>query len=163
MDNNYIKVVVEGKNVNNYIKWLICQKINIINLNVIRHNKLELMVSYKDYKQLDKYSTTYKITIIKKYGILNIFEVIKRNSFIFASIILAIVFLYFLSNVIFSIDVIYNDQDIILKIKDELKKYGIEKYKLKNATPYDLMGVYEKSGADTNGFFQSFFDGKVII
>ena len=101
MDNNYIKVFVEGKNVNNYIKWLISQKINIINLNVIRHNKLELIVSYKDYKKLDKYSKTYKITILNKYGILNIFEVIKRNSFIFVFIILAIVFLYFLSNVIF--------------------------------------------------------------
>ena len=136
MDNNYIKVIVEGKNVNNYIKWLISQKINIINLKVIRHNKLELIVSYKDYKELDKYSKTYKITILKKYGILNMFEVFKRNSFIFVPIILAIVFLYFVSNVIFSIDVIYNDQDIILKIKDEMKKYGIEKYKLKKNYKY---------------------------
>ena len=48
------------------------------------------------------------------------------------------------------------------KFFNGLKDY-YEKYKLKNATPYDLMGVYEKSGADTNGFFQSFFDGKVII
>lgn len=136
MDNNYIKVIVEGKNVNNYIKWLISQKINIINLNVIRHNKLELIVSYKDYKQLDKYSKTYKVTILKKYGILKIFEVIKRNSFIFVSIILAIVFLYFLSNVIFSVDVVYNDQDVIEKIKDELKKYGIEKYKFKKDYTY---------------------------
>ncbi|MBE5753968.1 MAG: M1 family metallopeptidase [Clostridiales bacterium] len=43
-----------------------------------------------------------------------------------------------------------------------LKDY-YEKYKFDCATPYDLVGVFEKSGADTNGFFQSFFDGKVII
>ena len=136
MDNNCIKVIVEGKNINNYIKWLIKQKINIINLNVIRHNKLELIVEYKDYKQLSKYSKTYKITMLKKYGILKMFEVIKKNSFIFVSIILAIVFLYFLSNVIFSIEVVYNDQEIVEKMEKELKKYGIEKYKLKKDYTY---------------------------
>ena len=136
MDNNYIKVIVEGKNVNNYIKWLISNKINIINLNVIRHNKLELIVLYKDYKKLNKYSKTYKISIIKKYGILNFIDVIKRNSFIFTSLIFAIVFLYFLSNIIFTIDVIYNDQEIIKIVKSELKKYGIERYKFKKNYTY---------------------------
>ena len=82
MNNNYIKVRVEGRNVNNYIKWLIKQKINIINLNVLGYKKLEVMINYKDYKQLKKYSKTYKITIIKKYGNLKLLEIIKNNSFI---------------------------------------------------------------------------------
>ena len=43
-----------------------------------------------------------------------------------------------------------------------LKEY-YKKFCYKNATPDDLVGIYEKCGADTNGFFQSFFDGKVII
>ena len=38
-----------------------------------------------------------------------------------------------------------------------------ESYKFKNATPDDLVGVYEKTGADSNGFFKSFFNGTVII
>ncbi len=43
-----------------------------------------------------------------------------------------------------------------------LKKYYKE-YCFKNAHPDDLVGAFEKVGADTNGFFQSFFEGKVII
>ncbi len=43
-----------------------------------------------------------------------------------------------------------------------LKRYYKE-YKFKNATPDDLVGVFEKVGADTNGFFDGFFNGKVII
>ncbi len=43
-----------------------------------------------------------------------------------------------------------------------LKNY-FEKFCYKNATPDDLVGIFEKTGADTNGFFKSFFDGKVII
>ena len=143
MDNNYIKVIVEGKNVNNYVKWLIKQKIKIINLNIIRHNKLELIILYKDYKQLNKYSKTYKVTIMKKYGILKLFEVIKKNLFILIPMIFAIVFLYFLSNIIFSVDVIYNDKDIIEKIEKELKKYDIEKYKFKKEYKY-LVKVKEE-------------------
>ncbi len=43
-----------------------------------------------------------------------------------------------------------------------LKKYYSD-YKFKIATPDDLVGAFEKCGTDSNGFFASFFDGKVII
>ena len=42
-----------------------------------------------------------------------------------------------------------------------LKQY-YEKYKFKNATPYDIVGVFEKIGADANGYFESFYLGKEI-
>lgn len=45
---------------------------------------------------------------------------------------------------------------------NSLKKY-YSKYKYLNATPEDLVGAFEKTGADTNGFFDSFFNGKAII
>ncbi|MBE5733504.1 MAG: M1 family metallopeptidase [Clostridiales bacterium] len=48
------------------------------------------------------------------------------------------------------------------KFFNGLKKY-YSNYKFLNAVPDDLVGVYEKLGADTNGFFDSFFSGKVII
>ena len=136
MNDNYIKVKIEGRNVNNYVKWLIKQKINIINLNIIKYNHLEVTINYKDYKYLKKYSKTYKVTIIKKYGPLKIIEILKNNSFILISLVIGIIFLYFLSNVIFSIDVIYNDQEMVELIEKELKKYGIEKFKLKKEYSY---------------------------
>ena len=43
-----------------------------------------------------------------------------------------------------------------------LKRYYND-YSFKNATPYDLVGAFEKIGADTNGFFEGFFDGKVVL
>ncbi len=43
-----------------------------------------------------------------------------------------------------------------------LKKYYNE-YCYKIATPDDLVGCFERVGAGTNGYFESFFDGKVII
>ena len=43
-----------------------------------------------------------------------------------------------------------------------LRTYFTE-YKFKNAVPDDLVGIFERVGADTNGFFDSFFKGKIVI
>ena len=43
-----------------------------------------------------------------------------------------------------------------------LKRYYSE-YKFQNAKPEHLVGVFEKVGADSNGFFESFFNGTAII
>ena len=48
------------------------------------------------------------------------------------------------------------------KFFSALKKY-YETYSFKNATPYDLVGAFEKCGADANGYFKSFFEGKALI
>ena len=98
MNNNYVLVKIEGKNVSNYVKWLIKNKINIINLNVIKPSELNVIIDYKDYSLLTKYSKTYKITILKKYGRLRIFDIIKSNIIIIVCLTLSIFFLYFLSN-----------------------------------------------------------------
>lgn len=48
------------------------------------------------------------------------------------------------------------------KFFNGLKSY-YENNSFKNARPEDLVGAFEKTGADTNGFFDGFFNGKVII
>ena len=136
MDNNYIKVKVVGKNINNYIKWIISKKISIAKLNIINHNELNLIVDYKYYKQLSNYSKTYKVSIIKKYGKLRIIDIIKNNSVILICLVIAICFLYFLSNMIFSVEVLYNDEEIASMIKKELEKYDIKIFKFKKNRNY---------------------------
>ena len=136
MNNNYIKVKIIGKNVNNYLKWLINQKINLINLNVKNHNELELITEYKNYKLLTKYSKTYKAKIIKKYGNLKLLDFLKQNFIVISCIAFAIGLIYFLSNIVFSIDIIYNDQEIVNILKKELDKYNIKKFKYKKNSQY---------------------------
>lgn len=165
MNESYIKVLIEGKNINNYIKWLISKKINIINLNVIKHNKLEIIIYSRDYKLLKKYSKTYKVTIIKKYGTLKIIDFIKKNLIIILSLIIATIFLYFFSNIIFSVDIIYNDKEIIENMEKELKKYGIKKYKLKKEYK-ELNRIKEeilKNNKDTLEWIEIIEDGTKYI
>ena len=141
--NSYIKVKIEGKNVNNYLKWLIKNKISIIKINQIKHNLLEITLDYKYYKLLSKYSKTYKISIIKEYGKISIINKLKNNTNIIIGLFLAIITLYILSNTIFSIDINYNDKKITDKIYQELKKYNIKKYSRKKDYIY-LNKVKEK-------------------
>ncbi len=133
MNNNYIKVSIKGHNVNNYLKWLIKTKINLIKINILNHQELNIIISANDFNILDKYSKTYKITIIKKYGRLRMYNIIKNNIIIISCLILAIFFLYFLSNIIFSIDIISNDIETTKKLSNELSKYGIKKFNFKKS------------------------------
>lgn len=43
-----------------------------------------------------------------------------------------------------------------------LKEY-YKAYKFKNADPYSIVGTYEKLGADVDGFFESFYNGKAVL
>ncbi len=130
MKNNYIKVKIEGKNVNNYLKWLIKKHITIININIIKHNLMEIIIEYSDYKKLLNYSKTYKIKIIQRYGKLKIIDILKNNIHIILGIMVSLIILYLLSNTIFSIDIIYNDKDLVNKINKELEKIKKENEKL---------------------------------
>ena len=136
MSNNYVKVKIVGKNINNYIKWLISKKIDILKLNIIKYNELYLIINYKDLNLLTKYSPSYNVIIVKKYGRLAFFEKVKNNKIILICILVSISFLYFLSNIIFSVDVIYNDHELSTMIKSELEKYDIKKYRLKRNYGY---------------------------
>ena len=134
--NNYILVKIVGRNVNNYIKWLIRNKINIIKLTIVKHNELNIIIDYKDFETLTKYSKTYEVTIIKKYGRLRLFDTIKKNIIILSCLILSIFFIYYLSNYIFSIDIIYNNKEINKLLMKELEKYDIAKFKRKKSFEY---------------------------
>lgn len=136
MNNSYIKVKIKGKNINNYLKWLIKTNLNIININIVSHNEMLLITEYKSYKLLKKYSKTYDVSIIKKYGKLRFIEFIKINYIILFSIIISIALLYTLSNYIFKIDIVYNDKEVVNKLKKELSTYGIDQFKKKKSRSY---------------------------
>ncbi len=136
MKESYIKVSVKGHNINNYLKWLINKKIDILELKILNHNQMLLIVKKSSYKTLNKYSKTYKISVIKKYGPLKIKEFIQKNIVILMCICISILLVYVLSHMIFSIDIIYNDKEISELVRKNLEKYDIKKYKFKKKYQY---------------------------
>lgn len=128
-----IKIKIEGKNINNYIKRLLKRKINIIRLIPISYKEVHLIIKYQEYQKIIKYKTTYKISIINTYGTIKIKKNIKKNTILILAIILGLFLIITLSNLIFSIDIIHQDKEIRSLLKQELELNGIKKYHFKKS------------------------------
>lgn len=123
-----IKIRINGKNINNFIKRLIKNNINIIKLIPRSHKEIDLIINYKDLEEIERYSSIYNIKIIRYYGYLHIIKYLKRNRFIILFLLLGMIIVYILSNMVFSIEVIHSNSKIIKLVTEELKDHGIKKY-----------------------------------
>ena len=129
--NNIIKIKIEGKNIDNYIKRIIKNKINIIKLIPISYKEVHLIIKLSEYEKLIKYKTTYQISIIDTYGKIKLKNTIKRNYILLLSLIIGLILIITLSKLIFSIDIIHEDKEVRTMIRKELENYGIKKYRFK--------------------------------
>lgn len=131
--NSIIKVKVEGRNINNYIKRIIKDNVKIIKHIPMSYKEAILIINYEDYLKLKKYKTIYKLRVISKYGKLKIKESLNKNKYLIIFIIMGIGLLYTLSNIIFDINVIHSSKEIKDLVYKELKENGINKYIFKKS------------------------------
>lgn len=129
--NNIVKVEVTGKNIDNYIKKIIRQKINILNLTKNNSKSIYLYLNYKDYLTLKKQKTIYEIKIISYQGKLKLKQTLHKNIYLIISLILSILLLYILSNIIFDIKIIHSNREIIKLVSQELDKNNLKKHQFK--------------------------------
>ncbi len=94
-------------------------------------NEVIITILYDDYEKLLNNKTIYEVEIISYLGLIKIKKVIKAYKYILIFILSSFLIIYLLSNLIFRVDIITNDN----KMKDKLNKYlitrGISKYHLK--------------------------------
>ena len=131
--NSIIKIKIEGRNINNFIKRIIKNNINIIKYIPISYKEAILIISYEDYLKIKKIKTIYEITVISKYGRLKIKEKLKQNKYLLFFLIMGIILLYILSNIIFNIEVIHSSSEVKNLVYKELKENGIKKYIFKKS------------------------------
>lgn len=126
-----IRVKITGKNVNNYLKRLIANKIDLIDLKYNSHNEAVVTIKYSDYLKLKTVRSSYDVKVTNTYGKLRIRNKIKRSYILLSSIILGIALIILLSNIIFSIEVIHTNKSVIELVSNELNKNGLKKYTFK--------------------------------
>lgn len=143
-----IKISVTGKNVNNFVKKLIKNKINIIKLIPKSYKEVYLVIDYNDLEKIKAYKTIYDIKIVKYYGKLRVLKFIKKNIFIISFLVIGIFIIYILSNVIFDIEVIHSNSKIIDLIYNELENHGIKKYSFVKS--YDEIEKIKEEILDNN-------------
>ena len=126
-----VRVKITGKNVNNYLKRLIANKIDLIDLKYNSHNEAVVTIKYSDYLKLKTVRSSYDVKVTNTYGKLRIRNKIKRSYILLSSIILGIALIILLSNIIFSIEVIHTNKSVIELVSNELNKNGLKKYTFK--------------------------------
>ena len=123
-----IKIKVEGKNINNFIHRLIKNNINIEKVIPISYKEAHLIVDYRELVMIQKIKTIYKVKVIKYYGRLKLLKRTKRDIFLLLSLLVGVLTIYILSNMIFKIEVIHSNKNIIKLVNKELYSNGIRKY-----------------------------------
>ena len=128
--NNKLRLKVTGKTKKYYLNEIIKNNINIYDLKENKNN-YELLINYSDYEKLLNIKTSNKIEIIKRLGLNNLLYFIKKNIIVIIFIILGILLNILLSNMILDIKINHSNKEIQKLIKEDLKEYGITKYKFK--------------------------------
>lgn len=124
-----IKIKVTERNINNFLKRLINNNINIEKVIPISNKEIDLIINYQDLDKVLKLKTIYNIKIVRYYGKLRIIKRIKKDIFILSSLLISLLLIYTLSNVIFKVEVIHSNKNIIKLVTKELEDNGIKKYK----------------------------------
>ena len=127
MLNNYYLVRIKGRNLKRFLKFLYRKKIYFINI-VNQDDSLFCKLDQNNYKKLIEVKTSYDISLEKVYGYIHLKEIIRKNLIFLIFLTIGLFYLYFLSNIIFKIDIVHDNKEIQQLIKQELDKYGIKKY-----------------------------------
>ncbi len=123
-----IKINIQGKNIERFIKRLYTNKIEILEIKYLNYNNVNIKIYKKDFKKVLKLKTTYEIKTINTYGFIKIKKVLEKNKILIIAIIFGIILLYVLSNFIFSIEIVHTDKNLRKLINNELDEYGIKTY-----------------------------------
>ena len=129
--NSYLYISVCGKSINRFLRRCIENDIDIYSIKYISYKEILIKIKYEDYKKILKIKSLYKINIIDYSGFIKIKKIIRKNIILIIMFFLGIIFLTTLTNMIFNINIISNNNDLVKKIKNELKIYDIKKYSFK--------------------------------
>lgn len=127
---NRIKISIIGKNPDYFLKELIKKRINIYDIEKSDKN-LKIIIEYGDYKELLKIKTTYKMKVIRRYGINKYLNNIKKYYMVIIMFILGIIINILLSHLILKIEVVHPNKNIRKLVIKDLNKLGLKKYKWK--------------------------------
>ncbi len=121
---------ISGKRIDTFLMLLVRFSINFKMLNRGR-DFIIIEVLEEDYDNLLKISTTYKIEIVKRKGLLNVVHFIKTRKFFVVMVLLGVLFFNLLTNIVFSIKVIDTDSELRETILTDLEELGLRKYNFK--------------------------------
>ncbi len=136
-------IQIDGKSPERMILKAYKQKIDITNIKKISKERIQITIYYADFDKLLKLNTIYNIKIIKYLGLINKKKQILKYYHVLIAIILCIMIIYVLSRLIFSVEIITNDDDMKKRLSQTLNGFDISKYHFQKN--YDYIKNVKKS------------------
>ena len=125
-----ITLKITGRNSDYFTNILISKNINFSVINKTR-KELIITVSDRDYKKIKSIKTSYKIKVIRVYGLLYIKYLFNNYLSFIISFFICIMLVIITSNLILEIDINSNNTNLEKTILEDLKVRGISKYRFK--------------------------------
>ncbi len=111
-----------------YFNRLIHYSISILNIKR-KGDFYYLSLDKENYDKIMKFQKIYEIELVDFKGLIKYKHIFKNNLLFFIFFFLSLGYLFFLSNIIFSIEIKTNNKEIEELVKKELSKNGISLYK----------------------------------
>ena len=128
--NKFILIKVKN-NIKRFIEKNKKYNIELHNIIYINNNEILVKIFKNDYKNIKRYNYYSDITIYKKLGLDNIKDKIYILKYFILFFILCLISMYFISNIIFKVNIIHSNKKIREFVKEELNDNGIKKYSYK--------------------------------
>jgi len=147
-DNSKILIKIEGKNVNNFLKYLKRFDIQIFKIKYLNYKNAFILINFQDYEKISRIKTTYSLTIEKYYGLLKIKKIILTKKIFLICSFFGILILFFLSNFIFEIEIIHSNNQLRELVKKELYLNDIKPFSFRKK--FNELEEIEKKIIDLN-------------
>ena len=129
MTNRY-RIKITGKDPKYFLRHLIVKKIKLYNIIEV-HDGISLTVDEVDYAKILKMKTSYNIKIINRFGVAKLRYLLLKYKYILSFLFLTLGLMIILSHFIFFIDVIHSKEEIRELVENDLKEFGISKYRFR--------------------------------
>lgn len=126
-----VKVKISGRKVEYFLKKLVANRVELLDIKQLNRKELVIEIYKRDYEKVLALKSIYDIKIVDYKGLVKFKKLLGINKFLIIFGLVGLAILFFLSNVIFSVEVIHNDKELRNLITKELSNYGIEPKKMK--------------------------------
>jgi len=128
---NRYKLQVTGYSYKYFLSTLIRNKIELYYIHEEK-NKLIVIVNSDDYKRIKKIKTSCKIRILNRFGMEKVKYLIYKYRYLLLFFLLGLGMIIFLSNIIFTVEVIHPKEEIRELIYNDLERKRLkEKFLVK--------------------------------
>ncbi len=121
--NYYILVLTDKKRILDLYK----QNIYFFKIKYTK-DKIYLYVNEENYLKINKYLKIYNISLYKKCGLNHYKDLIVKYRYFIISMFISILIIFILSNIIFEVNIMSDNKELVSIIDQELKEYNLSKY-----------------------------------